>query len=161
MCTDKTTKHLQDKQGANVALHATTGTTQDTWSTVQQRLEDMTETLKKLLTRVPEMYVEEHSRLQAGDFQDQTLGASAGSLGKSPQTTNETTTATNTVAGLPVNLMGNDSAAAPVNTEAKAALLVSETMSNEAKETADAEQTMRSRIAATPPFGGGLKHGAT
>ena len=130
MCTDKATKHPQDKQGANVALHATTGITQDTWSTVQQRLEDMTETLKKLLTRVPETYVEEHSRLQAGDFQDQTLGASAGSLGKSPQTTNETITATNTVAGLPVNLMGNDSAA-------KAALFISETMSNEAKKAAD------------------------
>ena len=61
MCTDKTTKHLQDKQGANVALHATTGTTQDTWSTVQQRLEDMTETLKKLLTRVSETHVEKYS----------------------------------------------------------------------------------------------------
>ena len=45
MCTDKTTKHPQDKQGANVVLHATTGMTQDTWSTVQQRLEDMAETL--------------------------------------------------------------------------------------------------------------------
>ena len=76
MCTDKATKHLQDKQGANVALHATTGTTQDTWSTVQQRLEDMTETLKKLLTRVPETHGEQPLRLQAGDLQDQTLGAS-------------------------------------------------------------------------------------
>ena len=133
MCTDKATKHLQDKQGANVALHATTGTTQDTWSTVQQRLEDMTETLKKLLTRVPETHVEKHSRPQAGDFQGQTLGASAGNLRRNPQTSNEAahtanTTVVDTVTVLPVDSTGNDFAA--IN-NTKAALLVTAVARND------------------------------
>ena len=61
-------------------MHTTTGLAQATWSTVQQQLKGLAETVEKLQTRVPETHVEQSSRLQADDFQGQTLGASAGNL---------------------------------------------------------------------------------
>ena len=51
MCTDQVLEHPQEKQGASVAVHATTGEAQATWSTLQQQLQGLAAAVEKLQAR--------------------------------------------------------------------------------------------------------------
>ena len=97
MCLDPTLNHLQEKQGVDVATHATINTGQGTWPELQQQLKGLAEAIGKLENRIfagtatSKAHVDQSFGLQAGDFQGPTLEASAGNLRRTPPLPNDAT----------------------------------------------------------------------